>query len=167
MELNGIVWEELKIKTVLLFILWTRFLIIHTITHPLSQRFAPLEDFQSNVILQGTTLKVLRGLTKNQCAVSCQNHPQCLSFNFCEPLLCSLLPEDVFSAPEKLQQKKQCIYQGMNLNVAPFCTEMGPGKCDQEGKMRCAQWGQWNDHLEVDSPDERKKVELRVWNTKV
>ena len=159
----GRIQDFSEMQTVLLLILCSRFLIIQCVKHPLSQRFAPLEDFQSNVIFQGVTLKVLRGLTKNQCAVSCQNHPQCMAFNFCEPLLCSLLSEDVFSAPENVQEKKQCVYQGMNLTVAPFCTEAGPGKCDQEGKQKCAQWGQWNDHLEVNSSDERKKVESRVW----
>ena len=90
------------------------------------------------------------------CALACNKHPSCLSFNFCGRRTCELNKEDIFSTTngnQNLKDDASCRYVGMAKLDHPMCKERGEdkdiqddiheGTCAINGKRVDAEWGEW------------------------
>ena len=95
--------------------------------------------------------------SQTACAMLCNRHPYCLSFNYCGNLVCELNFEDIFSiqnGEKQLQDYPFCVYGGMKREHFPSFTEgeseldiqddEWEGKCVLRHKRVDLEWGAWD-----------------------
>ena len=91
-----------------------------------------------------------------KCALECNRHDQCRSFNFCGATTCEMNREDVFSTERGeaiLQDDENCCYFGMKRTSKPICHEQGTkvdiqtdealSECQVSLKRIDAEWAPW------------------------
>ena len=82
-------------------------------------------DIRKDKMLTGTVILSLKVDSHFICAKTCNRHSDCLSFNFCDNLLCQLNSKDVFSTSAaslgRLENRINCTYNGMVESDVPKC----------------------------------------------
>ena len=166
-----------NVALVCIFILWLDGLLLvqSLVTKTMrATRSVPLMDVRKGKRLVDASIKTyMRPL--ESCALTCNKHPSCLSFNFCGRSTCELNNEDVFStinSDQNLKADASCRYVGMAKLDRPMCKELGKykhiqddanaGTCAINGKRVDAEWGEWKvDEPSVDTSTVWKQFEKR------
>ena len=92
--------------------------------------------------------------SKTKCAVACNRHGYCRSFNFCDPQICELNEQDIYSIQEgenQLTTDASCTYFGIKKEAIPICENNGVfmsilkssdrGRCEIFRKRIDREWG--------------------------
>ena len=168
-----------NVALVCIFILWLDGLLLvqSLVTKTMrATRSVPLMDVRKGKRLVDASIKTyMRPL--ESCALTCNKHPSCLSFNFCGRSTCELNNEDVFStinSDQNLKADASCRYVGMAKLDRPMCKELGEykniqndadrGTCVIKEKRVDAEWGEWElEDPTTDSDTVWKKFEKREY----
>ena len=111
--------------------------------------------------------------SKTKCALECNEHEQCRSFNFCGGQICELNKEDVYSTQEGeaiLQNYDNCEYFGMKKTSSPICSktsgnlvdiqteDKNSSVCPSSAKSVDTVWGPWELSATTVETEFEKKV---------
>ena len=142
---------------------------------PVAVRSVVFEDHQNGKRLTGSLLESEVGLNENKCALACNRHLKCRSFNFCSSFKCQLNSEDAFSVGSNftslLLDDPLCKYHGMLRDHVPECIEDGksknirndfhPGSCQINKKRVDEVFGPWEQMPTIKTANEWRKYYTR------
>ena len=142
---------------------------------PVAVRSVVFEDHQSGKRLTGSLLESEVGLNENKCALACNRHLKCRSFNFCSSFKCQLNSEDAFSVSSNftslLLDDPLCSYHGMLRDHVPECIEDGKsknirndfytGSCQINEKRVDEVFGPWEQMPTIETANEWRKYYTR------
>ena len=142
---------------------------------PVAVRSVVFEDHQSGKRLTGSLLESEVRLNENKCALACNRHLKCRSFNFCFSLKCQLTSEDAFSVGSNftslLLDDPLCSYHGMLQDHRAECNEgeitkniqydAYPGSCQINKKRVDEVFGPWEQMPAIETANEWKKYYTR------
>ena len=138
---------------------------------PLSTREHFFEDFRYGTNIAVAPLNTFRGRSRPACAMFCSKNALCLSFTFCNPAICTLSSQDLYSPAFEVKIDKSCEYFGMKREAYPVCAEKGedraitedgdPNFCGINLKRQDSQWGNWTEVVIINNPYEWKQDLVR------
>ena len=121
-----------------------------------AKSFVIYDDIRHEKNFAGSGIRTHAAVSKNDCALACNRHGKCLSYNFCGRNFCFLNFDDIYSiklGEELLNNQSDCRYFGMRRTVTPYCGERGfpvnitndnhNGHCSISRKRVDRQWGEW------------------------
>ena len=135
----------------------------------LSIQSVPFEDVREGKRFEndGSLLATKSFATQPECALRCNRHAKCRSFNVCSNHICQLNLDDIFSTVAKdalLKKDEYCYYVGMKKTSFPNCQTRGEpvsiredndnaqGACEINLKRVDKQWTNWEpENIDTDS----------------
>ena len=151
--------RQLFVSAHLCFLTFLGQFLISTSTltsHPRTVHSTAYEDVHLGKKLAEGIIASYELPSKTKCAVACNRHHSCRSFNFCDPQICELNEQDIHSIQDgenQLTTDASCTYFGIKKEAIPICENNGAfmsilrssdrGRCEIFRKRVDREWGPW------------------------
>ena len=151
-------------RSILFYLLWLGLALYFTCPSKgvRMQRHIAFEECRNKKQLIQTPFKTMKRFKKIMCVLLCLKDSDCISFSYFNNSVCSIFHSDIYSRGAILKEISYCDYHAMLSAEDPVCSdEDAEKKCGIDGKRQDAEWGDRYHAVEIDTPEEWKKVDAR------